>query len=63
MVGSTNYHVNIEILQGGFVLNYPEISTDGESLTFKREVFVTQRKLNLKIKEVLKNLSLTPDSE
>ena len=63
MVGSINHHVNIEILQGGFVLNYPEISADGESQMFKREVFVTQRKLNLKIKEVLKNLSLTPDSE
>lgn len=55
--------ITIEVVQGGFILTYPEISTaaDGtEEVDPAREVFVSPRKLNQKLKEVIDKISLVP---
>lgn len=54
------YHVNIniEVMEGGFILNYPVIKEEGGKMFLEntRQIFVAQRKLNQKVKEVLASL-------
>lgn len=59
------YHlsVNIEILDGGFVLSYPQIEDGVEHPFIAREVFTSQSKLIKKMKEVLDQLATTPEKE
>jgi hypothetical protein len=52
-------NLTIEVLKGGFVLNYPVILDNG-SRQYNREVFGSTRKLNQKLKEVLEMLSTVP---
>jgi len=56
----------IEVIKGGFLLTYPTQgnTVDGvERWNVTREVFVSPRKLNQKIKEVIDNISLVRDVE
>jgi hypothetical protein len=68
--------ITIEVVGGGFILTYPVFTTettpprfvaDGESTTEvvvqAREVFVSPRKLNQKLKEVIASVSLVADEE
>lgn len=50
--------ISIEVLKGGFVLHYPNIG--GMPGNDVREIFVSPRKLNQKLKEVIDQLSLVP---
>jgi hypothetical protein len=54
-----NQLITIEVAKGGFVLTYPINSPENGKL--EREVFVSPRKLNQKIKEVIDTLSLVAD--
>jgi len=59
-------HITIEVVQGGFILTYPVISAsaDGSDYTEQaREVFVSPRKLNQKIKEVIDAVGLVTDGK
>ena len=62
-----NYGENltIEIVNGGFILTYPLVATSGniETTDVAREVFISPRKLNQKIKDVIASLSLVADTE
>lgn len=57
--------LSIEVVTGGFILCYPvvvETLPSGEEvLEQAREVFVSPRKLNQKIKEVLDQIGLVAD--
>ncbi len=55
--------ISIEIAKGGFILTYPSsipTSQDDANVTVIREVFISQRKLNQKLKEVVEMLSMVP---
>jgi hypothetical protein len=57
-----NVEVVIEIVNGGFILNYPTFENAGNadelsSVGQRREVFHTRAKLNKKLKEVVDNLT------
>lgn len=55
----------IEVVAGGFILSYPTFVGDGvaEHTEVAREVFVSPRKLNQKLKEVIESVSLVADEE
>jgi len=55
-------HMQIEVLDGGFVLNYDRESSDGQS-DFNREILVTERKLIDRIKTLLKDTSAEAAAE
>lgn len=55
-----NAAVTIEFPKGGFILTYPHIDADG-STKMQREVFISPRKLNQRIKEVSEQLGLVTD--
>ncbi len=50
----------IDVIKGGYVLCGP---VDGLGTTYEREVFVSERKLIQKIKEMLEVVSTTPSDE
>ena len=55
-------HVKIEIIKGGFVLEYPvlDVVPDvGTSARLVREVFTSTHKMHQKLKEVITALSTT----
>jgi hypothetical protein len=54
-------NITIAVLKGGFVLTYPSLSDD--ALGTVREVFVSPRKLNQKIKEIIDALSLVAEKD
>jgi hypothetical protein len=55
----------IEVVAGGFILEYPVFSGDGkdEHSDIAREVFVSPRKLNQKLKDVIATVSLVADDK
>jgi len=55
--------ITIEVVQGGFILSYPTFVGDGddEHTETTREVFVSPRKLNQKLKDVIATVSLVKD--
>jgi hypothetical protein len=57
--------ISIEVVAGGFILTYPvfEGSGEAEEVVQAREVFVSPRKLNQKLKEVIGNVSLVADDD
>jgi hypothetical protein len=57
--------ITIEVVAGGFILSYPTFVGDGddEHTEVAREVFVSPRKLNQKLKEVIESVSLVTDEE
>lgn len=57
-----NDQITIEVVKGGFILTYP-VMTDGLGVDYQREVFVSPRKLNQKIKEVIDTLSLVSEEK
>lgn len=64
----SNEVIQIEVVKGGFILTYPTevpnkfgIAVEKEEWVMAREVFVSPRKLNQKVKEVLDSLSLVKD--
>ena len=54
------HSLSIEVVTGGFILTYPVLTGDGLETTY-REVFSTTRKLQNKVKEVIEQLSTTPE--
>jgi len=65
--------ITIEVVAGGFILTYPVFSNElskfgieavnGEIVEKAREVFVSPRKLNQKLKEVIDNVSLVKEEK
>jgi hypothetical protein len=66
--------ISIEVVAGGFILTYPVfvsklekfgIEADGvnETVEEAREVFVSPRKLNQKLKDVIASVSLVADDK
>ena len=55
--------INIEVATGGFILTYPVLDGEGNADNYKREVFVSPRKLNQKLKEVIDSLSLVSEDK
>jgi hypothetical protein len=57
--------ISIEVVQGGFILTYPVLEQEegAEVMNMYREVFVSPRKLNQKIKEVIDGLSTVADEK
>lgn len=55
--------ISIEVVRGGFILTYPILDADGAQISAAREVFVSPRKLNQKLKEVIDSLSLVADDD
>jgi hypothetical protein len=58
--------ISIEVATGGFVLTYPVTKTqpNGSELEMlEREVFISPRKLNQKLKDVIASLSLVPEEK
>ena len=67
--------ITIEVVTGGFILTYPvfvnELSKFGletlkggdETVQAAREVFVSPRKLNQKLKDVIASVSLVADDK
>jgi len=55
----------IEVVSGGFILEYPVFVGDGdkEHSELAREVFVSPRKLNQKLKDVISTVSLVTDGK
>ncbi len=63
----------IEVVAGGFILTYPVFVSElekfglevvnGEKVEMAREVFVSPRKLNQKLKEVIDNVSLVKEEK
>lgn len=55
----------IEVVKGGFILTYPVAVTNNgvEEWREAREVFVSPRKLNQKIKEVIDSIGLVRDEQ
>ena len=55
----------IEVVAGGFILEYPVFVGDGsdERTEVAREVFVSPRKLNRKLKDVIASVSLVADDK
>lgn len=63
-MSNIRHPITIEVVTGGFVLTYPSPEQDPTtcvSYNVEREVFVSQRKLTQKLKDVLDTLSTTPD--
>ena len=60
-----NETIQIEVVKGGFILTYPIQVKEGDSERWEtaREVFVSPRKLNQKLKEVIDTISLVGDTE
>lgn len=59
-----DFQITIEVVKGGFILTYPhQASKEGDDWTIEREVFVSSRKLNQKIKEVIDNVGLVQEQE
>ena len=58
-----NSYIQIEVLSGGFVLTYPTIADNGTVDGEEREVFVSPRKLNQKLKDVIESLSLVGEDK
>jgi hypothetical protein len=61
------FQISIDIMQGGFILNYPKSVTGkdvGNSLGYMqaREIFTSQQKLSKKIKEVLDEITNEADT-
>jgi hypothetical protein len=56
---NNNYDASfrVEILAGGFILEYPETDASG-GFVWKREIFTAQPKLMKRVKEVLEVWSL-----
>lgn len=63
MSKSTEVSINIQVVKGGFILEYPETTKKGddEFLYYHREVFSSQGKLQRKVKEVLESFKLTAE--
>ena len=62
-----NFHfsINVEVVNGGFILNYPKqvITANREtSFNYVREIFTSQQKLSKKIKEVLDEITNEADT-
>lgn len=57
--------ISIEVVTGGFILSYPKfVSNEGtEVIEMAREVFVSPRKLNQKLKEVIDSVGLVKDDK
>lgn len=58
--------ITIEVVAGGFILTYPVISTNDDGSEYSvlaREVFVSPRKLNQKLKEVIDSIGLVADKD
>jgi hypothetical protein len=55
--------LTIEVVKGGFILQYPTQvpNASQEEWVTAREVFVSPRKLNQKVKEVIESVSLVKD--
>lgn len=55
----------IEVVAGGFILTYPQVRQNGdkEYTDQAREVFVSPRKLNQKLKEVIESIGLVADEK
>ena len=59
-----DFSITIEVIKGGFVLHYPTKAADGSDVWYQnREVFVSPRKLNQKIKEVIDAVGLVADEK
>lgn len=59
-----DFQITIEVVKGGFILTYPhQASKESDDWTIEREVFVSSRKLNQKIKEVIDNVGLVQEQE
>ncbi len=69
MLRKNNYgeSITIEIVEGGFILTYPILNSDEKDndgwdcLQSTREVFMSPRLLNKKIKSVIDSLGLVAD--
>lgn len=64
----SNQLISIEVVVGGFILTYPVYSNDLnvpglEAVSISKEVFVSPRKLNQKIKEVIDSIGLVKDGK
>ena len=59
-----NFNISIQVVNGGFILNYDKIdeSSDKATVAYVTEVVVSQRKLLQKIKDIVVNLSSTSDT-
>lgn len=58
--------IQIEVAQGGFILSYPKLEVDdagSETMNMYREVFVSPRKLNQKLKEVIDSISTVAEEK
>ena len=67
-MGSLNAYgdqITIEIVKGGFILTYPTVTQfEGQEVTtVAREVFVSPRKLNQKIKDVIESIGLVSEDK
>jgi hypothetical protein len=60
---STAQTVTVEVLKGGFVITYPKLNDAGGVESLSREVCVSPRKLNLRLKEIIETLSLVGDTD
>lgn len=58
---TTPSKVTIEVVKGGFILDYPILREECTAPIWAREVFVSQRKLNQKLKEVIESLGLVDE--
>jgi len=55
--------ITISVVLGGFILEYPVRVQGTDTWNPQKEVFTSQRKLNQKLKEVIKDISLVGDDE
>ena len=62
MESKTGAFISIDVVKGGYILTYPEV-LNGEPGLPCREVFVSPRKLNQKIKEIIDDLGLSKDEK
>lgn len=59
------FSLSIDVVKGGFILNYPKPLTDANvqiGYTQTREIFTSQQKLSKKIKEVLDEITNEADT-
>jgi hypothetical protein len=65
MSNSYGVSITIEVVNGGFILSYPKFGAIGEQETVEivREVVVSPRKLNQKLKEVIDSVGLVTDNK
>lgn len=61
-LSSYGEQITIEVVKGGFILVYP-VLTDKDGVLTIREIFVSPRKLNQKLKEIIDNLSTVPETD